>query len=202
MSEEPEDARGVEMRVPPAGPEDGPDPSFGPAVIPRVVVKADLLPSVSVLSLVALLGLPMGWLWSRLAPPQETELSSTGKLSPVLLEGDHQFDALGVFLLLGLAAGVLTGSVLWLLRTRRGPVVLLAGVLGSLLAGWLAIQTGVSFAAGLYPVPAKPRVGDLIEVAPEIATWWVMLAQPLALSLVYGVAASWNGLDDLGRRRK
>jgi uncharacterized protein DUF2567 len=169
---------------------------------PRVVVKADLLSAVSVLSLVALLGLPIGWVWSRLAPPQQSVLGEQGALTPLLVESYHEFDAVAIFALLAFAAGLLTAAALWLLRGRRGPVLLLAGVLGSLVASWLAIQTGASLAAGLYAMPPHPRVGDLIAIAPDIGTRWVLLAQPLAVALGYGVAASWNGLDDLGRRRR
>ncbi|MGP4018086.1 DUF2567 domain-containing protein [Saccharopolyspora sp. 5N708] len=170
------------------------------APAPRVVVKADLLPAVSALSLVALLGLPIGWVWSRLAPPQESVLGEQGTLTPLLVESYHDFDAIAIFALLAFAAGLLTAAVLWLLRGRRGPVLLIAGALGSLVASWLGIQLGASFAAGLYAMPSNPRLGDLIAIAPEINTHWVLLTQPLGVALGYGLAASWNGLDDLGRR--
>ncbi|MER6988567.1 DUF2567 domain-containing protein [Saccharopolyspora hirsuta] len=168
--------------------------------VPRVVVKADLLPAVSAVSLVALLGLPVGWVWSRLAPPQQSVLGPNGSLTPLLVESYHAFDAIAIFVLLSFGVGLLTSSVLWWVRRRRGPVLLIAGVLGSLVASWLGVQMGASFAAGLYEMPPNPQLGDLITVAPEISTSWVLVAQPLAVALGYGLAASWNGLDDLGRR--
>ncbi|MEV4731025.1 DUF2567 domain-containing protein [Saccharopolyspora sp. NPDC049426] len=169
---------------------------------PKVVVKADLLPAISAISLIALLGLPMGWLWSRLAPPQESVLGRGGTVSPLLVESYHEFDGIAIFTLLAFAAGLLTAAVLWRIRGRRGPVLLIGGVLGSLVASWLGIQMGGSLAAGLYPMPSNPQLGDLITVAPEITTMWVLVAMPLALSLGYGIATSWNGFDDLGRRLK
>lgn len=198
MPEEREETR-ERAGVPPSGPEEGPLP-VSSTQRPRVEVRADLLPSLSVLSAIAMLGLPLGWLWARLAPPQDSALASTGRVLPLMVEDYHRFDALGIFLLLGLAAGAISGYALWLLRGRRGPVVLIAGAAGSLLASWLAIRTGAAFAAGLYPPPARPRAGEVIQVAPEVRTSWAVLAQPLALSIAYGLAASWNGLDDLGRR--
>lgn len=169
--------------------------------IPRVVIKPDLIPALSVLSLISMLGLPLGWLWSRLAPAQESMFTGSGEPAPLLtVETYHRFDSLATFLLLSLAVGVLTASALWMSRRRRGPVMLIAGALGSLLAGWLAIRVGTSLAAGLYPVPADLVAGEVFTVAPDLTEWWAVLAQPLALSLVYGLAASWNGLDDLGRR--
>lgn len=167
---------------------------------PKVVVKADLLPAISAVSLIALLGVPLGWVWSRLAPPQGKLLGPGGSVEPLMAESYHAFDAIAIFALLAFAAGLLTSAVLWRMRRRRGPVLLLGGVLGSLVASWLGISMGASFAAGLYPMPSNPAVGDLITIAPEITTQWVLLVQPFAVALGYGVAVSWNGLDDLGRR--
>ncbi|SFS33572.1 DUF2567 domain-containing protein [Saccharopolyspora flava] len=169
---------------------------------PKVVVKADLLPAISAISLIALLGLPVGWLWSRLAPPQESVLGQGGSVTPLLVESYHEFDGIAIFSLLAFATGLLTAAVLWRLRGRRGPVLLTGAVIGSLVASWLGVQMGGSFASGLYPMPPNPQLGDLITIAPEITTRWVLVAMPLALALGYGVATSWNGFDDLGRRLK
>ncbi|MCI2420513.1 DUF2567 domain-containing protein [Saccharopolyspora sp. K220] len=197
---EPSGTRAAPQRIEPAsGVEDLVPRLVAPT--PGVVVKADLLPALSALSLVSLLGLPIGWVWSRLAPPQESVLGEHGTLTPLLVESYyHEFDAIAIFALLAFAAGLLTAAVLWLMRGRRGPVLLIAGALGSLVASWLGIQMGASFAAGLYAMPSNPQLGDLITVAPEISTHWVLLPQPMAVALGYGLAASWNGLDDLGRR--
>lgn len=204
MSEGPAEAHGtraVPVEVPATGPEDGAAllPGFSRAK-PRVVVKADLLPAVSVLSLVSLLGLPLAWVWAHLAPPQASAVTASGKVVPLLVESYHQFDSLAIFLLLSLALGVLTGFVVWMIRGRRGPVVLIAAVAGSLIAAWLGARMGASFATGLYPAPAAPKAGDLIVVAPEVSTMWAIVAQPFGAAFIYGVAASWNALDDLGRR--
>ncbi|WP_243770141.1 DUF2567 domain-containing protein [Amycolatopsis acidicola] len=167
---------------------------------PRVVVKADLLPSVSVLSLIGLVGIPLGWLWSRLAPGQRVRVFDGGQLIPLQLESWHRFDALAIYGLLGMGAGVVTGSVVWLMRERRGPVIMIAAVLGSLLSAWLGVTMGGAFAGGMYTVTGSPKVGDVLTKAPEIESWWVLVAQPLATALVYGLLAGWNGRDDLGRR--
>ncbi|GAB3503277.1 DUF2567 domain-containing protein [Amycolatopsis cihanbeyliensis] len=167
---------------------------------PKVKVKADLLPAVMVLSMVGMLGIPLGWIWSRLAPPERNRVVSGDRMIPLQLESWHRFDDLVLYALLGLAAGVVTGVVVWLLRERRGPVVLVAAVAGSLLAGWLGTRMGASFAQGMYTVTEPPRVGDVIEQAPVLESVWALLAQPMAVALVYGLLAAWNGQDDLGRR--
>lgn len=168
----------------------------------RVVVKADLLPAISVLSMVALLGVPIGWLWSRLAPPQYVRVldSTPDGLVPLQLESWHRFDDLAIFLLLGFAAGIITGVAIWLLRERRGPVILFAAVIGSLLAAWLGARMGLTFADGRYGIDAPPALGDVLAQAPRLESGWTLLAQPLAVALVYGLLAAWNGTEDLSRR--
>ncbi|OLF04384.1 hypothetical protein BLA60_41070 [Actinophytocola xinjiangensis] len=173
---------------------------------PRVVVRADLLPAVSVLATVSMLGFLVGWLWSLLAPATRRVIGRDGEDLPLSAltanqaESYHRGDALVIFLLLGLAAGLCTGLAVWFLRGRRGPVVMIAAVLGSGLGGWLAVLLGESWAAGRYPLPAKVEVLDVIRLAPVVDSQWVLLAWPLTTALMYGVMAAWNSMDDLGRR--
>ncbi|MEU6129096.1 DUF2567 domain-containing protein [Saccharopolyspora sp. NPDC047091] len=167
----------------------------------RVAVRADLLPALSALSLVALLGMPLGWVWSRLAPPQASLLGRSGTPVPAqIVESYHEFDALALFLLLSFATGIVTAAVLWTFRRRRGPVLLVAAALGSLVSAWLAMRMGSTFAGELYPWPADLGYGSALTVPPAVGTSWAVLVQPFGLALGYGLAASWNGFDDLGRR--
>ncbi|PXY27274.1 DUF2567 domain-containing protein [Prauserella muralis] len=168
---------------------------------PRVVVKADLLPAVSVLSMIALLGIPLGWIWSRLAPPQRMRVIDAERDPvPLQLESWHRFDGLAIYLLLGLVTGVLVGVAVWFLRERRGPVVLFAAVAGSLLAAWLGMRMGIAFAEGLYTVTEAPAIGDVVEAAPVLESGWAVVAQPFTTAVAYGLLATWNSRDDLGRR--
>lgn len=168
---------------------------------PRVVVKADLLPAVSVLSFVALAGVPVGWIWSMLAPPTRM-LIVAGKKVPVALpmEDAHTFDGISLHLVLGLAVGAVLGATVWLLRQRRGPVVMFAAVIGSLLAGWLALTIGDSIANSFYPTPSATQPGQTVVVAPAAENLLPVVAWGLGTSLAYGVLAVWNGMSDLGRR--
>lgn len=196
MAEQPVDERATPVRVPPP-------PAFEHYYVvarPRVVVKRDLLPAFSVLSAIALFGLPLGWVWARLAPPQNVVVQQDGALIPVTGESYHRLDGLMLFVLVGLAAGLITGIAVWLLRERRGPVVMLAATLGSAVAAYLGGRVGTGSAAGRYAVSAAPGVGDVIALAPVLETGWGVLAWPLGTALAYGCLAAWNGLDDLGRR--
>ena len=176
-------------------------PGFAPPrPRPRVVVKADLVPAISVLSLISLFGLVVGWLWSLLAPPLRQVIAADGKPANLVAESYHRFDDLVVFMLLGLGAGLVTGVAVWFLRERRGPVIMIAAVLGALVGAWLAMQVGESFAQGRFAVPTGLKVRDLIADAPRLESMWAILAWPTTTALAYGVLSAWNGLDDLGRR--
>jgi hypothetical protein len=170
---------------------------------PKIRIKVDLLPAVGVLLTAGLLGIPLGWLWSRMAPPQRVRVVSStpgDKPIPLELESWHRFDDLAIYGLLTLGLGVVIGAVVWLLRERRGPVVLLAATGGAALASWLGMQLGTALANSRYQVTIAPALGAVVEQAPVLESYWVLLAAPLGTVLVYGVLAAWNGRDDLGRR--
>lgn len=167
---------------------------------PRVVVRADLLPAISIASVVALLGLPVGFIWSRIAPPERMGLAAGNQLLWLTDEDYTRFDGLAVFCLLGFAAGLLTGAAVWLLRERRGPVVMLAAVVGSFVAAYLASKVGVSFAAGRFPTPSALHVGQIFDKAPVVESGWGIITLPMGTLLSYLMLVAWNGSPDLGRR--
>jgi uncharacterized membrane protein YeaQ/YmgE (transglycosylase-associated protein family) len=168
---------------------------------PRTGVRADLGPELGVLCAVAVLGLPLGALWSWLAPPElvmrSDRAATPGGVLPFAGQSEHRFDDMATFLLLGLAAGVLTGAVLWLLRQRRGPLVLVAGVLGSLVAAWLAMRIGLWLAAARYPDLAS--TGLALPRAPVLESSWVVIAQPFGVAVTYCITTAWNGTANLCR---
>jgi uncharacterized protein DUF2567 len=176
-----------------------PAPEWQPRT-PRVVVRRDLLPAVSVMSTVALLGLAVGWLWSRLAPPQRKVITQDGQAATLTDESYHRFDGLVIFMLLCIAAGIVTGVAVWYLRERRGPVIMLAAAGGGALGGWLAQSVGRSWADGRWPVPQSVKPLDIVSVAPVLESHWGLILWPLMTALAYGVLAAMNGMDDMGRR--
>lgn len=197
MAEQPVEDRAVPVRVPPVLPEWVFD--FSPPR-PRVVVKRDLLPAVCLLGALAAFALPLGWVWSRIAPGQNKVVQDADQLIAVGGESYHRLDALMVFVLMGLGAGLLTGIAVWLFRERRGPVIMIAAVLGSALAAYLGQKTGLGLAGDHYAVTGQLNIGDTVMTAPVLETWWGVVAWPLATALSYGCLAAWNGMDDLGRR--
>jgi hypothetical protein len=95
---------------------------------------------------------------------------------------------------------VATGVAVWYLRERRGPVIMIAAVLGSAVGAWLAMRVGVSWAQARFSVTGQLGVSDLVDKAPLLESGWGIVAWPLATALIYGMFAAWNGMDDLGRR--
>lgn len=160
------------------------------------------------MSLVTLLGLPLGLVWSLLAPAERGLITGDPTLGEggfVALPGEsgHRFDALAVFVLLGLGLGVLVGVAGWLLRHVRGPVLLLGLIAGSALAAWLAMRAGTTIAAARYNDEFAAAAVDTVAARPPpLESAWALVALPLATALVYGLAAGWNGRDDLGRRSR
>jgi hypothetical protein len=164
------------------------------------VVWGDLVPALGVLCAVVVLGLPLGALWSWLAPTEfvvRSALAATpGGVLPFVGQTEHRFDDMATFLLLGLAAGVLTGAALWLLRQWRGPLVLLAAVLGSLIAAWLAMRTGLWLVAARYPDLAS--TGAPFPQAPVLESGWVIITQPFGVAVTYCITTAWkNSTDEL-----
>ncbi|GAA2661668.1 MULTISPECIES: DUF2567 domain-containing protein [Actinosynnema] len=166
---------------------------------PKVVVQRDIPSAIKVFSTTSLLGLPIGLLWAWLAPAQNAVVQSGGFV-PVPGESYHRLDSLMVFVLLGLAAGVLTGTGSWMMRELRGPVVMLAATVGSVLAAFLAFRVGAPLSTWHYELASAPVVGEVIRLAPSLDSAWGIVAWPLGTALAYGCLAAWNGMDDLGRR--
>jgi hypothetical protein len=168
---------------------------------PPVISRADLFGAVSVASLIPLIAAPLGWLWSRLAPTQLSVVQEDLPLAALPIESQHRFDDLATFALLGAAAGLLIGVATWRMRGRRGPLTVVGLAAGSLLAAWLAVRMGVSFAQARSAQPSSPLTpGAIVTVAPRLESNWIIIVQPLFAVLAYGIAAAANGLEDLGRR--
>ncbi|MEW2382081.1 DUF2567 domain-containing protein [Micromonospora sp. NPDC047707] len=115
---------------------DGPPPVAEVSPRPRIarVVAAALG--------LVVLGAPLGLLWAAVAPDTPVVRTAEGAIygEP---QPEQPIAADGWFSLLGLGFGVLAAVALWfVLRRGRGPVGLLAAVLGSLGAALVAWQVG------------------------------------------------------------
>ena len=133
--------------------------------------------SLAIVAGTALLGVVAGYVWSLAAPRALLVIASPGAASLVHTETAAFIAADLIFCLIGLAGGVLSGALGYLLGVRRyGPLAMIGVLAGALVAALLALHIQFSDATGPW----------LYEYAVE----WVPL-----LCLVFMKAGSVWGLD-------
>jgi hypothetical protein len=152
--------------------------------------------SLAIVAGTALLGLAAGYVWSQVAPRALLVIVSPGAAGLVHTETAAFIAADLTFCLIGLAGGVLSGALGYLLGVHRyGPlamVAVLAGALAAaLLARWVGQQAGLaSFHHLLATLPAGGHLLDplTLRVTGAIACW------PFAAGLTAG------GMEAFGTR--
>ncbi|MEU8085069.1 DUF2567 domain-containing protein [Micromonospora sp. NPDC049101] len=154
----------------------------------------------------AVLGVPFGLLWAVLAPDTPVLKTAEGAIyaDP---QPEQPIAADGWFSLLGLGFGLLVAVALWfVLRRRRGPVGLLAAVLGALVAAPVAWQVGrrvglatfdrllaTAPAGQAFTKPADLRAGGvdwLLDVLP--VPHGNLLLPAFGAAVMYTLLAGWS----------
>ncbi|MGP3991482.1 hypothetical protein [Streptomyces sp. 3N207] len=185
--------------APPAGPGDRPGTaaSAPPPAPPHVVsagyggegwplVRRELRDAAVCAVAVAVVGVLLGILWLWLAP--RVPLYTDGKVVlPARPEGEEAIGAEGVFGLLGLVLGVVTGIAVFLLRTKGGVGLVVGlgvgGLLGSVLGWrtgiWLGPETNLSVAA------QAAGKGATFDAPLDLHAYGLLLVWPFAAVLVH-----------------
>lgn len=123
----------------PAGPP-GATPATG---APTPSSRRGLAPTALVVGvLLAALGIPVGVLWSALAPRAGLVVTAAG-VDYANTETKDFITADATLFLLGLAAGALAATAVWLLARHRGLATLLGLVLGAGAGSYVAWRVGV-----------------------------------------------------------
>ncbi|MFI6822612.1 DUF2567 domain-containing protein [Micromonospora sp. NPDC050187] len=169
-------------------------------------VRRVLTRTAGTIGLLTLLGVPLGLLWAALAPGTPVIKTSDGAVYAEA-QPEQPIAADGWFSLLGLGFGVLVALGLWfLLRRHRGPLGLLAGVLGSLGAAVVAWQLGrriglekfqrllVEAPAGRhFDKPADLRAGGVDQLLGVLPVPHGNLLLPaFAVAVTYTLLAGWS----------
>ncbi|GGZ92996.1 hypothetical protein GCM10010329_12320 [Streptomyces spiroverticillatus] len=160
-------------------------------------LATDIRKALVVLVVTAVLGLVLGALWAWLAP--KVPLISTDKA--VFLkdtEGEEAAGADGVFVLLSLGMGLLTGIGAFLFH-RRGGIPMVVGIaLGALMGAWLGWMAGGWFGPTADVVAHAKAVGaGVVFDAPlKLGAKGALLAWAFVGVLVHlGLTAVWGVRD-------
>ncbi|TVZ99325.1 hypothetical protein FB157_101340 [Streptomyces sp. BK340] len=164
-------------------------------------MKTEILEAVVIAIAVALGGLLFGLLWWWLAPHVPLVGDELDKSWVVYLkdtEGEQAAGVDGTFTLLGLAFGLVSAVVVFLLRRRGGvPLVVALGV-GGLLGSLLAWRFGVWLGPTSDVIAHARQVGKGVTFsAPlKLGAKGALLAWPLAAALVHlGLTALFGPRD-------
>ncbi|WP_430335634.1 DUF2567 domain-containing protein [Rhodococcus sp. ACT016] len=144
------------------------------------------------------LGIPAGAVWAFLAPAERLLVVAEDRGVVLTAESLHRFDAVAIFVGIGLVLGVLSAVVVWGMRRSRGPGAVAALMAGSALGAGVAALVGMGVARLRFPAPDNPAVGTIISEAPGLSTPMVLVVQPFAAALVYLLLVSLSPHDDLG----
>lgn len=90
-----------------------------------------------------LLGAPAGLLWSAIAPRVTVRLTDKGPVADNLESTKAFIGADGSYLLIGLALGLVCGTLAWLFARRSGPWTVVALAVGGALAALVAGRVGL-----------------------------------------------------------
>jgi hypothetical protein len=201
-----------------------PAPGY-PTTAPATTMAAEPEPSwrtrglvaLAVAAVIAVLGFPLGWLWSSVAPwlPGVVEPDGLFLAQPY---GEQRAGAETWYIMLSIGAGIIIAIVAWVaLRRFRGPLMVAALAVGGIAASWLAWRFGHNIGRGhAREVAAHGKVGQIVLVPPDlrikqpgnIAYWHrlpylsgVLLYLAIAAILVYVLIACFTASPNLVARR-
>jgi len=160
----------------------------------------------------ALLGVPYGLLWAKLAPEPVLFKVNGGfypqsGLYPVDSQPEQFMADDGWFMLLGVGFGVVAAIVVWLaLRRWRGPLLLFALIVGAVAGGVLAWRLGHQLGLEEYQrLLAQAPEGTNLDLPADLqiahdGTWFgvipkisgVLLAEAFGAALAYTLLAGWS----------
>ena len=161
--------------------------------------REDLRAALLTVLALALSGLAAGGLWLWLAPRADFRVTETdvvpvrGTPSSELFMADD-----GVFVLVLAGLGLVAGLVVWLLRRRRGVLVLTALATGVLAAGVVAWQFGELLGAG----PTEDQLDDVgrtVTTGLSLGATAALAVGPFVAVLAYLIATVLTPAEDLGR---
>ncbi|WP_020573446.1 hypothetical protein [Actinopolymorpha alba] len=148
----------------------------------------------TVVGVLALAGVVVGFAWARLAPRVEMVMTQIGPFPPTELEAGKLVAMDAWYAILAGGTGVVLGAVLGTIYLRRGISMVFALTVGSLLAAVLAFVVGDLVANGEIVLAWHPRAqpGDTLTTPLTLHAFGVLLVWPLA-ALAPVIPLAWLG---------
>lgn len=166
-----------------------------------VSARAEVGIAVITVAVLAALGAGVGAFWAAVSPHVAVVISADGPgVQPG--GGEEFFAGEGVFALIGIAIGLLTGFAVWYTARRwRGPLVLAAVFAGSLAGALVAWQVGRHLGLAHYQELLRSSdVGRAFTKPVDVRSKGLLLFQPTVATAVYLFLAGWTGRPDLRPR--
>ena len=167
--------------------------------------RGELRAAAILVLVLAVVGLLAGVIWSVLAPRLGFSVVR-GSGGPVGIQTDPESEALiaadGWFAIIGAVLGVLTGLAVWSRRLSRGPVLVVALAIASLVGSLVAWRFGLWL--GRHPTAgqvhaALGHVGAALHARLTLRAKGALFFQPFFAVLTVVVATGFSRLDDLRR---
>ncbi len=163
-------------------------PAFGPPqVLPAVASPSlveDARAGVTAAVVTVLVGAPIGLLWAALAP--RVDVVITGENVQLAEPGTSAFIAGdGFFLLAVVVAGVVGGLLAWRLGREHGPAVVAGLTLGGLAAAYVAMRVGST--VGLEDVQQAVSAGQqgALELSLRLRAKEALVGWPVGALVAY-----------------
>jgi hypothetical protein len=131
-----------------------------------------------------LAGVPVGLLWSVLAPRVEVVVVGQD-VNLVEAYGDGFIAADAYFLAAVFVAGLVAGVLAWKLGSASGPVVVVALAAGGILAAYVAMTVGHEVGAPALREAVQRSDGKVFELPVKVQAPEAMIGWPLASMLAF-----------------
>ncbi|WP_227982945.1 DUF2567 domain-containing protein [Nocardia spumae] len=164
-------------------------------------VGRDLRAALWIVVVVLVVSVVGGGVWGMLAPTEKVLVVEPGSGAALTGESTHRFDAVAIFACVAIVAGLLSAAGVWRWRAVRGPLMLAGLLIGSLAGAWVMSWFGEQAARWIHPRSHNPPVHTIVEMAPTVDGWCVLLLQPLVACLVVLVLSALSTSEDLGSGR-
>ncbi|WP_169914805.1 DUF2567 domain-containing protein [Rhodococcoides yunnanense] len=143
------------------------------------------------------IGVIGGVVWALCAPAEQFVVVAPGQGAALTGESLHRFDSLALLACISVIVGVVLPVAFWTWRSRRGPVLYLGLLIGTVVGSAITVGLGVWIAGLVHSRPDDPEVGSVVAVAPGMESPLVLTITPLVMSLVVVLLAAMNPHDNL-----